>query len=253
MRKILRFHSMDDNKQLSNKHIKKWKSVPNLYIESHFNRPRSKTIAQDFHHKITKKVSFKHEIAKEADETVPYFDYRSTMINKVPTYVVNVEDIKIYTDVRYSDPKISSEVSSSSLSTPTKKTSLFNLFESPTTADKIHSPEPQSFSTSPTEYFLSETVVAGEKMRTKSAFIAPNLDELDKGRKKSSRQNLAHFIQTIHNTRPKAELERENAHFHLSEAIIAACTQIKWNKTFVEKYKIPRDCRYEWILFLFFN
>jgi run domain Beclin-1 interacting cysteine-rich containing protein len=163
--------------------------------------------------------------------------------SKVPIQVVNVEDIKIYTDVRYSDTKSSAESSSFSI-TPTKKTSLFNLFESPTVADKIHSPEPHSLSsTSPTEYFLTETVVAGEKLRTKSAFLAPNLEIDDKKKRKSSRQNLAHFIHTIHNTRPKAELERENAHFHLSEAIIAACTQIKWNKNFDEKYKIPRDCR----------
>lgn len=232
MKKYSRFHSSDDNNKIINiKAVKKCKSLPNLIHESSHNRPRSKTVVTYRH--IQKKVSFK----SEAEEAVPYFDYRSTMVtdtkSNVPIHVVNVEDIKIYTDVRYS--------ASSSSTTPTKKTSLFNLFEVPLTADKIHSPEQHSLSsTSPSEYFLTESVVAGEKLRTKSAFLRPDLDVR---KRKSSRQNLAHFIHTIHSTRPKVELERENAHFHLSEAIIAACTQIKWNKTFDEKYKIPRDCR----------
>ncbi len=207
--------------------------MPNLSHEQHLNRPRSKTIAQNFHHK---KVSFSSETQKE----VPYFNYRSTVSSaKLPYHIVNVEDIKIHTDVRYSNDLTAS---SSSSAEPVRKKSFFDFFESPKTAEKLLSTT--SMSTSPTDYFLRKSVVSGEKPRSKSAFSPPCLDGLEKSNRKiSSRQNLAHFIHTINTSRPKAELERENAHFHLSEAIIVACTQIKWNKTFDEKFKIPRDCR----------
>jgi run domain Beclin-1 interacting and cysteine-rich containing protein len=233
---------------------KKWKSMPNLNTESHLNRPRSKTICLHQRIKLSKKVSFKQEIAKEAaEEDVPYFEYRDSNAtiakssksdfntkNNVPITVVNVDDIKIHTDYRFSPEYRSSSASSASPITQ-KKSSIFSLFESPLVAAKIET----SQSTSPTtDFFLNESVVSGEKLRSKSTFVCPTLSQDNNNkRKKSRKENLAQFIQTINNVRPKVELDRENAHFHLSEAIIAACTQLKWKKTFDEKYKIPKDWR----------
>lgn len=236
--------------------ISKWKSMPNLYNETHNNRPRSKTVCLHQKYRLSKKVSFKQVIAKEAEEDVPYFEYKDSMTaiaksakndcnanHNVPIHLVNVDDIKIHTDYRYSSDFKSSSTSSSSSFTP-KKTSLFSLFESPLVASKASEPE-VSLSTSPTDFFLKQTVVAGEKLRTKSALLSSTLNpEKDESKKrKSSKQNLAQFIQNINSARPKVELDRENAHFHLSEAIIATCTQLKWKRVYDEKYKIPKDCR----------
>lgn len=245
---------------------KKWKSMPDLTLESHNNRPRSKTVCIHLQkQKLSKKVSFKQVIA---EEVVPYFEYNQDSTTaaitsakadnnlNVPIHLVNVDDIKIHTDYRYS-PDYNNKSSSSSTSSsliPQKKMSLFSLFESPIIAAKSSEPDLShhhqttiATSTSPSDFFLKESVVAGEKLRTKSALLSsslliPEKNDMSKKRK-SSKQNLAQFIQNINSVRPKVELDRENAHFHLSEAIISACTQIKWNKVFDEKYKIPRDCR----------
>lgn len=251
--------------------LRRCKSLPNhLNYDTADSRPRSKTITDRSckysisQMKLQKKVSFCEETAKEAIEQVPFFEYRdsasstnSSQVNMkqsiVPIHLVKVDDIKIHTDYRYtSDYKtVSSPISpassnSSFKSSLTPKKSFFGLFESPLIAPKVHSPEP-SMSASPTEMFLTEAVVPGEKMRSKSTIVPPNLLRdipVDEGRKrKSSRQNLSQFIHSLNSCRQKVELERENLHFHLSEAIISTCQQIKWNKLFDEKYKIPRDCR----------
>lgn len=231
----------------------KWKSMPNLFHESQNNRPRSKTVCLHQKYRLSKKVSFKQVIAKEAEEDVPYFEYKDSMTAlaksakndsnanlNVPIHLVNVDDIKIHTDYRYSSDYKSSSTSSSSSLTP-KKSSLFSLFESPMVATKASDPE-VSLSTSPTDFFLTQTV-SGEKMRTKSAFLSSTMVSGESQKRKSSKQNLAQFIQNINSVRPKVELDRENAHFHLSEAIIATCTQLKWKRVYDEKYKIPKDCR----------
>lgn len=243
--------------------MRRTKSLTNLSHELLINRPRSKTLSvQSSSGKFQKKVSFKNDAAKEVTEQVPFFDYRESSKsltnceskqNVSPIHLVKVDDIKIHTDYRYSssDHRASSSLSSNSSSkasiTP-KRSSFFSFFESPSVASKMSLYEPElvaASSTSPTaELFLTESVVSGEKIRSKSTIIAPNLShELTREKRKSSRQNLAHFIHTINSSRHKLELERENLHFHLSEAIIAACEQLKWNKMFNEKFKIPKDCR----------
>jgi len=246
--------------------LRRCKSLPNLSHENYNNRPRSKTISIK-NTKFNKKVSFKNEVAKEATDQVPFFEYRDTAASSsmnnlsdpkqsiVPIHLVKVDDIKIHTDYRYTSDSRScnqlispaSSNSSSKLSL-TPKRSFFSFFESPLIATKIHSPEllEASCSTSPSEMFLTETVVSGEKIRSKSTIVAPNLLQNAKEsskKRKTSRQNLLQLIHTINSSRQKVELERENLHFYYSEAIISACEQIKWKKMFDEKYKIPKDCR----------
>lgn len=260
-------HRVEEKVKVLN--LRRCKSLPNLNNENYSNRPRSKTININNNNnknpRFNKKVSFKSEVATEATDQVPFFDYRDTasasMNNLkelkqsiVPIHLVKVDDIKIHTDYRYSvDRRTSNQLISPASSNSSSKTSLtpkrsfFSFFESPLIASKIHSPDllEASCSTSPTELFLNENVVSGEKIRSKSTIVAPNLlqpNSKDKKRK-SSRQNLLQLIHTINSSRQKVELERENLHFYYSEAIISACEQIKWNKMFDEKYKIPKDCR----------
>ncbi|KAL7042074.1 hypothetical protein ACKWTF_001017 [Chironomus riparius] len=240
------------------------KSLPNLSHESYSNRPRSKTITINKNNNtFNKRVSFKSEVGTDQ---VPFFEYRdtaSTNMNNlsnskqsiVPIHLVKVDDIKIHTDYRFtSDSRSSNQLispassNSSSKLSLTPKRSFFSFFESPLIASKIHSPDllEASCSTSPSELFLTETVVAGEKIRSKSTIVTPNLLKNGKDgtkKRKSSRQNLLQLIHTINSSRQKVELERENLHFYYSEAIISTCEQIKWNKMFDEKYKIPKDCR----------
>lgn len=274
--------------------VRRCKSFPNLSHDSlskydNTNRPRSKTIHErninnkspnKNHNNIdnklnhaNKKVSFKNDVAVEATEQVPFFEYhdvtnsspnsnndldrKNSKESIVPIHLVKVDDITIHTDVGYSSdysrsmPTISpiSSESSSKMSLTPKRPSFFSFFDSPLIAAKVQTTElvEPSTSVSPSERFLTETVVSGEKLRSKSTIIPPNLlqdSSNSPGKKrKTSRQNLAQFIAILNCTRQKVELERENLHFHLSEAIISKCEEIKWNNLFDEKYKIPKDCR----------
>jgi run domain Beclin-1 interacting cysteine-rich containing protein len=254
--------------------LRRCKSAPNLNHESLDNRARAKTLnayAYD-NSRLQKKVSFK----SDEEDDVPFFHYNKINNNNaststlesssspslqklpVPIHLVKVDDIPIYTDYRFSKEyklaisPASSNSSSKSFLTP--KRSFFSFFESPSDASKLKAykeecEEPSFTSTSPSEIFFTESVVAGSKIRSKSTIEAPNFSQSSTNnasgkKRKSSRQNLANFIHLLHNSRiQKVELERENAHFHLSEAIIAHCEQLKWNKMFDEKFKIPKDCR----------
>ena len=206
--------------------------------------------------KLQKKVSFKRgaeiETASEAavTEDVPYFEYKDSSASikvapevklNVPVNVVNVDDIKIYTDYRYS-PEYQKNPAISRPKVTMKKLSVFSFLDQPTEASKMMSKSSPTMSTSPTDIFFSVIAVAGAKIHSTSP-IVKSLEESSKKRK-SSRQNLKYFLQTINNSsRTKVALDRENAHFHLSEAIIATSQQLKWNRILNEKYKIPKDVR----------
>lgn len=240
---------------------RKWNSSPNLAHESYAdNRPRSKTFAlRSQSWKFQKKVSFRSEIdgmeATEATEAiktedVPYFAYRdssaalraggSDLKLNVPVHVVHVEDIKIHTDYRYS-PDYNKDPATSRLKVTSKKETMFSfLDQTSSSASKISSSSVQ-LSTSPTDIFFT-VAVSGSKIHSTSP-IVKSLERSGK-KLKSSRQNLNFFLQTINNSsRPKVALDRENAHFHLSEAIIATFQQLKWNKILDAKYNITKDTR----------
>ncbi|XP_023291231.2 run domain Beclin-1-interacting and cysteine-rich domain-containing protein isoform X1 [Lucilia cuprina] len=54
-------------------------------------------------------------------------------------------------------------------------------------------------------------------------------------------QSLTRFLQMSHLSRNNTELEKENAHFRISEAIISAIEHIKWNKLETQKDKELRE------------
>ena len=234
---------------------RKWNSLPNLSHETSTNqRPRSNTIVlRNQSSKLQKKVWFKNitgstETAVPAEE-VPYFEYRDSSATlkaaadlkpNVPVHVVNVEQIKIHTDYRYSKDYQKSPTSSRP-KTATKNFSLFSFLDQPSNASKYSSKSIPNVSTSPTDIFFNVVAVPGSKIHSTSP-IAKSLNDPAR-KKKSSRQNLSYFLQTINSSsRPKVALDRENAHFHLSEAIIATSQQLKWHKIH-DKFKIPNISR----------
>lgn len=260
-KKMSRTFDYTDEKVKVAKH-RKWNSLPDLHHETFTaQRPRSKTIGlRDPSFKLEKKVSFKSEVltdealtvASEAitGEEVPYFEYKDSAATlkslveskpSVPVHVVNVEDIKIHTDYRYS-PEYQKSPTSSKPKVMAKKLSMFSFLDHASNASKLATSASPSMSTSPTDIFFSVVAVPGAKIHSSSPIAQSMEDSCQK--RKSSRQNLSHFLQTINNgSRQKVALDRENAHFHLSEAIIATSQQLKWNKILSEKYKIPKDVR----------
>lgn len=267
----------------SNHFLRAWHSLPNIKTETSIARPCSKTThMRTSSWKALKKVKFMTNspqvdtptVAKPT-EVVPYFDYRDSLIvtssattlrmtnpssasiPKVPIQIVNCDDIKIHTDYRYTpefkkqsstlssniSPCSSASSKSSFLLTP--KRSLLSIFEGSHSASKIYEKEKLfsgSLSSSPTEIFF-DFPQAGEKIKKQSPLTTPETKKTRKIDRPSSRQNLTNFIHQIQKSRTKVELDRENAHFHLSEAIIATCEQLKWNRILNDKYKISKDLK----------
>lgn len=230
---------------------RKWNSLPNINHETSTNqRPRCHTsVLRNHSLKLQKKVWFKSAMGSTETpvpaEEVPYFEYRDSsaalkvaaarLKPPVPVHVVNVEEIKIHTDYRYSTEYQKSPTSSRP-KIATKKLSLFSFLDQSSNASKITSNSIPNMSTSPTDIFFNVVAVAGSKIHSTSP-IVKSLEDPAR-RKRSSRQNLSYFLQTINSSsRPKVALDRENAHFHLSEAIIATSQQLKWNKAHENKFK----------------
>lgn len=254
MKKVSRTLDSASEKVKAVKH-RKWNSLPNLSHEtSSSQRPRSNTIVLcNLSAKLHKKVAFKSKLepieAAVSAEEVPYFEYRDSSATlramtdpkpKVPIHVVNVEEIKIHTDYRYTKEYQKSPTSSRPKVTA-KKLSFFSFLDQASNASHLSS---NSISTSPTTDIIFNVVaVPGSKIHSSTSPIVKSLE--DPARKKnSSRQNLSYFLQSINSSsRPKVALDRENAHFHLSEAIIATSQQLKWLKVHEDKFNIPRLTR----------
>jgi run domain Beclin-1 interacting and cysteine-rich containing protein len=222
--------------------LRTWQSLPNLQQETSSSRPRSHTINERQQNwKLQKKVSFKNEIETEDAEEVPYFEYKDPIKSASPNVqFVNVDEIKIHTDYRLSPDYQKSPTSSRLRIAVSKKPSMFSFLDQTSDALKLSSNSIPNMSSSPKDIFFS-VAVPGSKILSTSP-IVKSIEESAKKRM-SSRQNLAFFLQTINSSsRTKVALDRENAHFHLSEAIIATSQQLKMNKLLEGKYKkIPKD------------
>lgn len=273
MKKMSRTFDCTNDEKVKVSHHRKWNSLPSLHNESlSSQRPRSQTISVREHRdRLQKKVSFENvageeeeeaateaEVATEAvlTEDVPYFGYRDSSATiksvpeikpNVPVNIVNidrtVDDIKVYTDYRYS-PEYKKSPTSSRPKVMIKKLSMFSFLEQPSEAIKLATKSSPNMSTSPSDLFFSVIAVPGAKIHATSP-IQKSLEESSK-KQKTSRQNLKYFLQTINNSsRTKVALDRENAHFTLSEAIIATSQQLKWNKILNEKYKVSKDTRFK--------
>jgi len=222
---------------------RRWKSLPNLNhsakIECRARSNSSSTAEAILVTKLVTKAALDTGIAVEASN-VPYFQYQqglsSGKTHNVP--VVNISEIPIHTDYRLTT--MTTPTSENHLAKPSSFKKFFNFFESVSESQlseekkksKLH-----AVSSSPTDLFF-RSPVAGEKIHQPS-IIAQSVQESGRKRK-SSKQKLQDLIHSVNScSRSRMELDHENAHFHLSEAIIITSQQIKFNKL-LEKYKIPK-------------
>lgn len=230
------------NEKVKVSSLRPCQSMPNLSdTKTGCRRQRSSTtVDKKLSFKFQKKVSFRESDTVEATEDVPYFEYRepSSASPQVPITILKVDDIQIHTDYRLSPDY---QKTPTKPVAATKKLSMMGFFDHASDASKVISKNSSPImSTSPTELLFTSRAVEGDKICSTSP-IAQSFTQQATRNRKSSRQNLAYFIQTLNtSSRTKVALDRENAHFHLSEAIIATSQQLKMNRMLDQKYKIPK-------------
>uniref|UniRef100_A0A1Q3F3Q5 RUN domain-containing protein n=1 Tax=Culex tarsalis TaxID=7177 RepID=A0A1Q3F3Q5_CULTA len=161
-----------------------------------------------------------------AGPNVPSFNYSDNSVPKPTINILNCEDIKIYT-----------ESSSSAGSAQSQQVGCFKRDKSQT-AKRRESSRSDLFSlaalTGSPRTLLNEFIPqCGEKitkntdsLRNKS--VDSMLNELPS--RPVPGQSLTSFLKTVYFSRTNTELDRENAHFSLSEALIATFEQLKWNE-----------------------
>lgn len=161
-----------------------------------------------------------------AGTNVPSFNYSDNSVPKPMINILNCEDIKIYT-----------ESSSSTGSAQSQQIGCFKRDKSQS-ARRRESSRSDLFSlaalTGSPRTLLNEFIPqCGEKI-TKHTDALPNkcvdsmLYELPS--RPVPGQSLTSFLKTVYFSRTNTELDRENAHFSLSEALIATFEQLKWNE-----------------------
>lgn len=242
--------------------LRPWRSLSNLsYRMEATTRPRSKTVTQQSQ---AKKVQF----SQQTSLPVPCFDYKleeakqsQSAIRPITIHHINCEDIQIHEDVSYRNAKKSEDLSeatpSSSATKPvlTPRKSLLSFFDSSAKSSKISNvskPFKSLNSTSPKDFYFNflSTPAFGEKLQTKNVLMQAIASDTElrrhsfhssprrKVRPNSKKQSLANFIQTIQSSCSSIELDRENAHFLLSEALIGTFEQVKWNQILSQKFEL---------------
>lgn len=150
---------------------------------------------------------------------VPSFNYSDNSVPKPTISILNCEDIKIYTESSSSSSAQSQgcwKLHDESL--PKRESSRSDLFGF---AALTGSPRT----------LLNEFIPQyGEKIDRISAnkTVGNVLNELPS--RPIPGQSLTSFLKTVSFSRTNTELDRENAHFSLSEALIATFEQLKWNE-----------------------
>lgn len=182
-------------------------SLPNIAFRDYYHSVQTKlpdTLGGKFHE-------------RQYAPSVPKFQYSDNSVPKASPNILNCENIKIHTESTNINP------SSQTCSHKTKndkqsdanctRTDLFSLasFGSP-------------------RVLLNEFIPqCGEKINNlgESKAIGSVLKELPS--RPIPGQSLTSFLKTVYFSRTNTELDRENAHFSLSEALIATFEQLKWN------------------------
>ncbi|XP_058442761.1 run domain Beclin-1-interacting and cysteine-rich domain-containing protein isoform X2 [Malaya genurostris] len=149
-------------------------------------------------------------------QNVPNFEYSDKSVPKPTLSILNCENIKIYTESSSSSPQSQGcwkKMRSEKQIDPSTRTDLFSLAS-------LGSPR----------VLLSEFIPqCGEKIKSvDSVAIGSVLNDLPS--RPVPGQSLTSFLKTVYFSRTNTELDRENAHFSLSEALIATFEQLKWNE-----------------------
>lgn len=235
------------------------KSVPNIAIDTNITIPRRKrsnTISQPISIPNKRIVRLTAEALSQQNENkVPSFTYKQNILSGessssgnndlVPITLVKCDDIKIHFDQKYT-PNTSTSLPSTTRnnlllhSLQTKKSLLNYLdnFEIGETSNCSKSPSLNTFSP-----------IAGEKIQQRhpkpSILDDTSIEPIhqnnsnDYPTKPWQGQSLTSFLQAAQFARANTDLERENAHFSISEAMISAIEQVKWNQ--IEKQKLRKN------------
>lgn len=257
--------------------LRRSQSLPDICSAVIANRPRSRTVVTNRNSQPQQRnclksklsdskmvqqnyVSKVEKIPEEKPIKVPSFNYVSELKNssntipeivKCPIVPEEIQNIPIYYDYRYGprepQPSSSTSASPSSSSPKTPNKSIFSIFESKKSKENLLDPN-----SSPIAYWdIFPNTKPGEKIQKTPVPIhthsSDNLLSDDRLverrlRKISTNYDVKDAIDSIQSTRIGG-LDQENAHFELSEALIATMQQLKWNRKLNEKYKMLADAK----------
>ncbi|XP_055537741.1 run domain Beclin-1-interacting and cysteine-rich domain-containing protein isoform X2 [Wyeomyia smithii] len=149
--------------------------------------------------------------------SVPKFEYSVNSAPKQAPSILNCEDIKIYTESTSCSPESQGcwhrQKNDKQSDANYTRSDLFNLasFGSP-------------------RILLNEFIPqCGEKINNFGDNNTVNSVLKELPSRPIPGQSLTSFLKTVYFSRTNTELDRENAHFSLSEALIATFEQLKWN------------------------
>ncbi|XP_058811221.1 run domain Beclin-1-interacting and cysteine-rich domain-containing protein isoform X2 [Topomyia yanbarensis] len=175
---------------------------------------------RDFYHVIKKKppdLLEKKMHSEYCGPSVPNFQYSDKSVPKPAPSILNCENIKIYTESCSSSSQSQGcwkKLRTEKHMDPNSRTDLFSLASLGSPRVLLNDFIPQ----------------CGEKIHktSESKTICSVLNDLPS--RPVPGQSLTSFLKTVYFSRTNTELDRENAHFSLSEALIATFEQLKWNE-----------------------
>lgn len=202
-------HSSSRSNLRREKKTKVSRSLPNIALKDSYHHERKKPPDCNDGNK-------ENEVA---GISVPKFNYSDSSVPKPSLNVLNCENIKIYTDSSSSSnhvPGNSPKNVASKKVDSYSKADLFGL---------------GMFTGSSRILFNEFIPQCGEKIKSKSndsKSVGSMLNEIPS--RPVPGQSLTSFLKTVYFSRTNTELDRENAHFSLSEALIATFELLKWNE-----------------------
>jgi run domain Beclin-1 interacting and cysteine-rich containing protein len=227
-------------KQIINLNLRPWFSLPNLATSTERPRSRSKTICSTDDRWTPVRVTVQPETPK-----VPSFAYTpvpsSTNLLATPSSFVRPESTPNYDEIEiHFDRSQTPKREKKPLMKRRSSKKLINFIIGFDPEDFTSGDEARNYSTSPVAAgFIPEILVKeGEKLpKSPRANFLDDLAGAGSGcstrtiPKPFSGQSLPDFLKRIQTSANKnADLDRENAHMIVSEAIIAAIEQLKCNQ-----------------------
>ncbi|XP_055632150.1 run domain Beclin-1-interacting and cysteine-rich domain-containing protein [Toxorhynchites rutilus septentrionalis] len=184
------------------------RSLPNIALKDHFHAVKKKP--PDC---IDAKM-----LDGYSEPNVPSFNYTDNSVPKPGLNILNCENIKIYTESTSSSPETQGcwqrhkTIKKCDVGNRSDMFSLAALTDS-------------------SRVLLNDFIPqCGEKIiKTADSKIAGNILS-DLPSRPVPGQSLTSFLKTVYFSRTNTELDRENAHFSLSEALISTFEQLKWNE-----------------------
>lgn len=235
------------------KPLRPWKSLPNLHVDHVSPRTRSQTISQSIRATEPKDIS-----RFVRNQKVPAFSYRvlKPIIDQTEPdasdlrliQIIKCDDIKIHEHSSSIPPRHPSDsVECGSEASSFTTSGLFSFMPNWSLSEKSEATSPTSYlnlltAPAPADFVNAFVPKEGEKLisRTSAGSVSGSLSPIfnhcdDNEFHKSSTshasassvQSLASFLQTGRFSRANNDLERENAHFSVSEAMISFVEQMK--------------------------